>query len=114
MPRPRGKRGHDDGRGPHDTVPFGAGSHAPFHETNLMKRETTSIKGSVREPPGDYDEDEDGDLVELRFSPHGGLGSAGYVSGEKAAADRVQRMREVVAEVTRGRIVAPKKRGPGF
>lgn len=75
------------------------------------KRET---KGSVREPPGDYDEDEDGDLVELRFSPHGGLGSAGYVSGERAAADRVQRMREVVAEVTRGRIVAPKKRGPGF
>lgn len=61
--------------------------------------------------PGDYDED--GNMV---WTPNieGNSGSAGYVSAERAEADRVTRFREVVCEVTRGRIPVPVKRGPGF
>ena len=62
-------------------------------------------------PTGDLD-----DNGEPVWTPniHGNTGSAGYVSGEKGGNDVVQRLRDVVAEVTNGRIPAPPRRGPGF
>ena len=62
-------------------------------------------------PPGDYD-----DNGEAIWTPniHGNTGSAGYVSNERAGESKVQALREVVAEVTNGRIPAPRRRGPGF
>lgn len=62
--------------------------------------------------PGDYDEDD-----YLLIHPDGdyrGSGSAQYVSSERREKDRVRLLREVVAEVTRGRIPVPPKRGPRF
>lgn len=61
--------------------------------------------------PGDYDED--GEMV---WTPniHGNSGSASPLSHATSGADAVQKLREVVAEVTRGRIPAPTKRRPGF
>jgi hypothetical protein len=66
---------------------------------------------STAVPTGDYDEW--GDPV---WTPniHGNTGSAGYVSNEGRQQSRVQALREVVAEVTNGRIPAPERRGPGF
>lgn len=61
--------------------------------------------------PGDYDDDER--LIgEDPYMP--GTGGAHYVSDDKRNATTVQRLRDVVAEVTRGRIPAPVRRGPGF
>lgn len=61
--------------------------------------------------PGDYDDE--GEPV---WTPniHGNTGHAGYVSSERRGETAVQELREVVAEVTRGRIPAPTRRGPGF
>lgn len=70
---------------------------------------------SARIPPGDYDEE--GEPV---WTPniHGNSGAAHYVSADTDFAkreNRVQKFREVVAEVTNGRIPAPPpRRGPGF
>lgn len=44
----------------------------------------------------------------------GSVGGAHYVSSEKPPRDRVQELREVVAEITRGRIPAPPPRSPRF
>ena len=63
-------------------------------------------------PPGDYTDDDE--QVADRQTPHGGTGSGHYVSGDERDRDPVQRLREVVAEVTRGRIPAPTRRGPRF
>jgi len=65
----------------------------------------------TRAPPGDYD-----DWGNPVYTPniHGNTGSAGYVSNEGSAETRVQALREVVAEITNGRIPAPQRRGPGF
>lgn len=60
--------------------------------------------------PGDYDED--GYPVGQERSL--GLGSAFGINGRDGDQDAVQRLREVVAEVTRGRIPVPVRRGPGF
>ena len=62
-------------------------------------------------PPGDYD-----DMGERVWTPniHGNTGAAGYVSNETQGDNAVQRLRQVVAEVTNGRIPAPPRRGPGF
>ena len=66
---------------------------------------------TTRAPPGDYD-----DVGEPVWTPnvHGNNGSAHYVSAETEQQNRVQCLREVVAEVTNGRIPAPQRRGPGF
>lgn len=66
---------------------------------------------TTRMPPGDYD-----DVGEPVWTPsiHGNTGSAGYVSNEAKQENRIQALREVVAEVTNGRIPAPERRGPGF
>ena len=63
-------------------------------------------------PPGDYD-DANNEVADRRAS-HSGIGSGHSVSSDSADRDQVQRLREVVAEVTRGRIPVPKRRGPGF
>jgi len=63
-------------------------------------------------PPGDYDDAEN--EVAGRRAPHSGTGSGHSVSSDSADWDQVQRLREVVAEITRGRIPAPKRRGPRF
>ena len=61
--------------------------------------------------PGDYDEY--GDPVWQ--SDHAGQsGSAHYVSAEQRGWDAVKALREVVAEVTNGRIPVPERRGPRF
>ena len=61
--------------------------------------------------PGDYDEDG----YPVYQSDHSGqMGSAGYVSSEQRERDAVRRLREVVAEVTNGRIPVPERRGPRF
>jgi len=62
-------------------------------------------------PPGDYD-----DNGEAIWAPniHGNTGSAGYVSNQRSGESNVQALREVVAEITRDRIPAPRRRGPGF
>jgi hypothetical protein len=62
-------------------------------------------------PPGDYDDE--GEAV-WTANIHGNNGAAHYVSAETEQRSRVQRLREVVAEVTNGRIPAPQRRGPGF
>ena len=69
------------------------------------------MKAITNTPPGDYD-----DAGERVWTPniHGNTGSAGYVSNEQHQQTTVQQLREVVAEVTRGRIPAPTRRGPGF
>ena len=66
---------------------------------------------SARIPPGDYDEE--GEMV---WTPniHGNNGSAHSISGDEKKQTRVERLWEVVAEVTNNRIQAPKRRGPGF
>ena len=48
------------------------------------------------------------------FPGPGHVGSAHGVNSEKPDRNRVQELREVVAEITRGRIPAPQKRGPRF
>uniref|UniRef100_A0A6M3K380 Uncharacterized protein n=1 Tax=viral metagenome TaxID=1070528 RepID=A0A6M3K380_9ZZZZ len=65
----------------------------------------------TRDPPGDYDEH--GDPV---YTPniHGNSGSASPLSHATRGNDSVQKLREIVAEVTCGRIPVPVKRGPGF
>lgn len=62
-------------------------------------------------PPGDYDDE--GEVV---WTPniHGNNGSAHYVSNDVRAETVVRKLREVVAEVTRGRIPVPQRKGPGF
>ena len=61
--------------------------------------------------PGDMDED--GRPLQLE-DQHGPIGGANIQSNRERELDAVQRLREVVAEVTRGRIPAPEKRGPRF
>ena len=46
--------------------------------------------------------------------PPGTIGAGHSVSGEPPARDTVTRLREVVAEVTSGRIPVPERRGPRF
>ena len=69
---------------------------------------------TTRMPPGDYDDA--GDCV---WTPNiaGSSGSLHNVSSEPDFAyqeNAVQKFREVVAEVTNGRIPVPIRRGPGF
>jgi hypothetical protein len=45
---------------------------------------------------------------------HGVVGQAGFVSNDARADAAVKMLREVVAEVTRGRIPVPQRKGPGF
>ena len=69
---------------------------------------------TTRMPPGDYDDI--GDPVWTQ-SLAGNSGSAHNVTSEPDFAEwenRVQKFREVVAEVTNGRIPVPTRRGPGF
>lgn len=62
-------------------------------------------------PPGDYDDD-----MEPVWTPniHGTTGSAHNVSGDQENEDAARQLRDVVAEVTNGRIPAPTKRRIGF
>ena len=46
--------------------------------------------------------------------PYRMIGSGHSVSGDAPKESVVERLREVVAEVTRGRIPVPEKRGPRF
>ncbi len=62
-------------------------------------------------PPGDYDDW--GDPV-YTANIHGNTGYAHSVSSDTTSETRVQQLREVVAEITNGRIPAPQRRGPGF
>ncbi len=66
---------------------------------------------SIAIPPGDYDED--GQRV-WTDNLHGNSGSAHSVSSDRPPEDRVRALREVVAEVTHGRIPALQRRGPRF
>ena len=59
------------------------------------------------------DLDEDGRPLQ-RDDQHGPIGGANIQSHREENSDAVARLREVVAEVTRGRIPAPEKRGPRF
>lgn len=62
--------------------------------------------------PGDYEDDK---LVENRYVPHeGSSGSLHSVSSNNTAYDRVHALRQVVEEVTRGRIPTPTRKGPRF
>ena len=63
------------------------------------------------QPAGDYDDD--GQLV---WTPniHGNNGSAHSVSSDAREKQTVDRLREIVAEVTNNRIPAPTRKGPGF
>ena len=65
----------------------------------------------TRVPPGDYD-----DWLNPVWTAniHGNSGSAGCVDTSHPEKDAVTRLRETVAEVTRGRIPVLAKRGPGF
>lgn len=65
----------------------------------------------TRMPPGDYD---DGGEVVWTPNIHGNTGSAHSVSDRGQGEDAVLRLREVVAEVTCGRIPCPPRRRPGF
>ena len=62
-------------------------------------------------PPGDYD-DEDEPVSTPNL--HGNSGSASPLSHVTNGDNAVQKLRQVVAEVTHGRIPAPTKRRPGF
>jgi hypothetical protein len=66
---------------------------------------------TTRAPPGDYD-----DLGDPVWAPNilGNTGSVGGREQPRPEPDAVQRLRDVVAEVTNGRIPAPQRRGPGF
>ncbi len=68
-------------------------------------------KAITRCPPGDYDDA--GDAV-WTPSLDGNSGSAGGVNSMGRDRDVVRELREVVAEVTRGRIPAPAPRKAGF
>jgi len=65
----------------------------------------------TRMPPGDYD-----DFGDAVWTPnvHGNNGAAHTVSDNARPDDVVRQLREVVSEVTNGRIPVPQRRGPGF
>jgi hypothetical protein len=66
---------------------------------------------SIKDPPGDYDED---GYPVYTDSLHGNTGSLSYVSSDKRGIDAVHKLRETVAEITKGRIPVPPRRKLGF